>query len=59
MHRGRLISTGTNRSGTKRRRVPGSDDSTASTDITADCPADCLAGSDQGERLQGGKQVVI
>ena len=57
MPKGRSYSASTNRSGTKRRRVISTADSTASTDSTADGPADCQAGSDQGERLLGGQQV--
>ena len=57
MPKGRSISAGTNRSGKKRRHVISTADSTASTDSTADGPADCQAGSDQGEHLLGGQQV--
>ena len=54
MPKGRSYSACTNRSGTKRRRVISTADSTASTDSTADRPE---TGSDQGERLSGGQQT--
>ena len=58
MPKGRSYSAGTNRSGTKRRRVISTADSTASTDSTADGPADRPeAGRDQGVQLCGGQQT--
>ena len=57
MQRGRLISAGTNRSGTQ-RRIPGSAGNTATTERSAGGPADYQAGSDQGDCLLEVHQVV-
>ena len=53
----RSYPAGTNRSGTKRKRVTSTADSTASTDTAGGSADGPEAGSDQGERLLEGQQT--